>query len=501
MSPIPSRLKVAIHSAGRCLARIDDFGFRSGAVTFLLGESGIGKSLLCKILYGLPQPGGLNIDVNDRPYMRYISHARRNSALRGGFFVFQEPSGHFNPMRTVGVQLKEGDLKRVTESERKQVLHSLWPDEEGHGQSLLSVYPKPYRPSGGEKQRLLLAMAFEKLELYLRNDAQRDALFIFDEPSGNLDNAARDIFLERLMAYHQRKPFTAVIVTHDYTVIPFMEEKYAGADIDWLELQRSGALSCERRLAPFPPYRFARWLEGLSPVQCTLDHAGMEAAVLNDVRLRGGALCFYDAQGKETALRLTRGALTYLKAPSGVGKTTVAKILMGLLTPDKGSVTLLNKNIPERGRGRFYREHIWGKVATMVFQHADEALDLELTVEETFRALSKKGTVHKEKLLRRLGEWYGGERVGDLMHQKVKYLSGGQKQRLNLLRAFVLNTDILILDEPLNGLDLEAAALVIRKIQDRQREGKAILIISHNEAIMEAIVSPGHTYHLQSRRD
>ncbi|MCB0291946.1 MAG: ATP-binding cassette domain-containing protein, partial [Calditrichaeota bacterium] len=82
------------------------------------------------------------------------------------------------------------------------------------------------------------------------------------------------------------------------------------------------------------------------------------------------------------------------------------------------------------------------------------------------------------------------------LNQKVSLLSGGQKQRLNLLRTLALDTDLVLLDEPLNGLDFLSIQRVIAALKEKQQEGKAILMISHNEEIFEAVIPPENSYYL-----
>ncbi len=98
---------------------------------------------------------------------------------------------------------------------------------------------------------------------------------------------------------------------------------------------------------------------------------------------------------------------------------------------------------------------------TMVFQHADEALNPRSTVEETFRGLPVKKRITREEIRRALQELFDVEISDEFLNKQVDTLSGGQKQRINLLRGLFLDTDILILDEPLNGLDFESTTKVL----------------------------------------
>ena len=88
--------------------------------------------------------------------------------------------------------------------------------------------------------------------------------------------------------------------------------------------------------------------------------------------------------------------------------------------------------------------------------------------------------------------------IRNFYEKLVKHLSGGQKQRLNLLRSLVLDTDVLVLDEPLNGLDFASSVKVLSKIEDRLRGGGSVLVISHNEEIFDALTAPEDIYYLHA---
>jgi ABC-type multidrug transport system ATPase subunit len=132
----------------------------------------------------------------------------------------------------------------------------------------------------------------------------------------------------------------------------------------------------------------------------------------------------------------------------------------------------------------------------MVFQHADEALDLEATVAETFSGLPLGYQLNGERLHIELAELFEGGVTDSFLSKKVKYLSGGQKQRLNLLRTIILRPDLVILDEPLNGLDFDSVRKVIDLLEEKRKAGSALLMISHNEEIFDALVDKEHCYYL-----
>ncbi|MDO5575722.1 MAG: ATP-binding cassette domain-containing protein, partial [Fibrobacter sp.] len=139
---------------------------------------------------------------------------------------------------------------------------------------------------------------------------------------------------------------------------------------------------------------------------------------------------------------------------------------------------------------------IWGKRAGMVFQHADEALNLESTVKETFKGLPLKERLQTETLKSKLLELFDAPIADQFLNKKVKYLSGGQKQRLNLLRTLILTPDLIVLDEPLNGLDFNSVRKVLSLLDEKRAQGSALLMISHNEEIFENFIDKRHVFHL-----
>ena len=215
---IPS-FNITIAKHGRDVVHVSDFPMEENHIMFLFGESGIGKSLLAKAIYGILDPDEFDITINGESYDLFCRKNKSKEIQQSSFFVFQEPSSHFNPLSTIGSQINEGSLAhRLQQSD---ILNRLWEPTDGVIiKKMLSVYPKPYRPSGGEKQRFLLAMAFLKIELMQETMPENiKTLFIFDEPSGSLDNHFRDVFLSILFEKYQRRKFTVLLITHDYSVI------------------------------------------------------------------------------------------------------------------------------------------------------------------------------------------------------------------------------------------------------------------------------------------
>ncbi len=489
------RQRVTIASGSRTIADIDDFSFVADEMTFLFGESGIGKSMLCKAVYGLLDPSELDITVGSLPYRQYLKETA--AIVESGFFVFQEPSSHLNPLMRIGEQLREGSIDG-TEGEA-EILGRLWNDNDRLTlKAILDVHPKPYRPSGGEKQRILLAMAFKKIRLLPARPAGSPALFVFDEPTGSLDNRYRNRFLAFLFEEWARRPFTCLVITHDYSII---SEIYAHAKglldrIHFRELRRKGEGRVE--LVDFRAADYLTWLQTTSGKKKPARTGEPVLTVSSRFSIFGTAhrICRDEERMQETDLVIRAGEMVYVKAPSGAGKTTLAKVVMGLYEADKFSMTLAGVPVSQATPRSWFEREVWGKLAGMVFQHADEALDLEATVAETFAGLPLKRALSRGELTAFLGELFEGTIDDAFLSRKVKFLSGGQKQRLNLLRTIAMHPPLIVLDEPLNGLDFDSVRKIIVMLDELRAKGTAMLLISHNEEIFDALVGKECVYYL-----
>jgi peptide/nickel transport system ATP-binding protein len=495
------RYNVRIASGRRMLVDMRDFRVEREKVTFLFGESGIGKSLISQAIYGMLDPKELSVTINGDDYASYLQSPECRAIGESGFFVFQEPSTHLNPLMTLADQIREGSLADAPDD--THLLEEMW---SGTGANdigrLLSVYPKPYRPSGGEKQRFFLVMALKKIEK-LGNAKRPHALFVFDEPTGSLDNRFRNIFLGLLLERFRQQRFTALVITHDYSMVSEVTGMYRdlldGIAFRELQLQRNGLL-----LNEFKPEAYLGWLktqQRTKPARLSTISDEPLLRVESGAEVFGQRLTITKSRTSldPVAMEIRPGSLVYLKAPSGTGKTTIVKLLMGLIAAEKLRFTLRGESLTERTPQHYWRRRIWGKRMTMVFQHADEALNPRSTVYETFRGLSGKKRVTRENVRASLATLYDFEITNEFMDKPVAQLSGGQKQRLNLLRSLYLNTDILILDEPLNGLDFDSCTRVLALLREKQQAGAGMLLISHNEEMFDAIIPDENIYFLQSQ--
>jgi len=170
--------------------------------------------------------------------------------------------------------------------------------------------------------------------------------------------------------------------------------------------------------------------------------------------------------------QITPGRFVTLYGKSGAGKTSLLRILAGLMQPDKGLIKV-NGSTWLNSANEFNLKPQKRKVG-FVFQ--DYALFPNMTVNENLLFASDKG---KDKALIR--DLIDIVELGELQHRKPGILSGGQKQRVALARALVQQPEILMLDEPLSALDHEMRLKLQQYILQVHREyNLTTILISHD---------------------
>jgi len=171
---------------------------------------------------------------------------------------------------------------------------------------------------------------------------------------------------------------------------------------------------------------------------------------------------------------------------SGCGKSTFAKVLMGLETATEGDILLENKNI--EGIPIENRDTKTVSDIQMVFQNPFDTLNPSMTVgSQIVRALElfkigENGAARQERMLELLDLVKLPREFADRMPRQ---LSGGQKQRVGIARAFAGDAKIVVADEPVSALDVSVQAAVTDLLMDIQRKKKTtLLFISHDLSIV-----------------
>jgi peptide/nickel transport system ATP-binding protein len=171
---------------------------------------------------------------------------------------------------------------------------------------------------------------------------------------------------------------------------------------------------------------------------------------------------------------------------SGCGKSTFAKVLMGLETATSGSIMLFDENVQSTPIQKRNTDTV--SSVQMVFQNPFDTLNPSMTVgRQIIRALEifKYGTSDTERTNRMLELLDLVKLPRAFADRMPRQLSGGQKQRVGIARAFAGGAKVVVADEPVSALDVSVQAAVTDLLMDIQRENKTtLLFISHDLSIV-----------------
>jgi ABC-2 type transport system ATP-binding protein len=169
----------------------------------------------------------------------------------------------------------------------------------------------------------------------------------------------------------------------------------------------------------------------------------------------------------DVSLKVGAGEVLGLLGPNGAGKTTTVDCILGLLTPDAGSVAICGL-APRKARAKF------GAVLQAT------GLPDKITPREALDAFSVLHKAPVGNLLERFG-------LAEKANAHYDTLSGGQQQRLALALAFIGDPKLLVLDEPTAGLDIQARRSLHDDIRAARAEGRAVLLTTHDMAEAQAL--------------
>jgi ABC-2 type transport system ATP-binding protein len=196
--------------------------------------------------------------------------------------------------------------------------------------------------------------------------------------------------------------------------------------------------------------------------------AGMQIENTIGVELRGAAKTYRNAGSTVRAVRgvdvsIQRGETVALLGPNGAGKSTTIDMVLGLIAPDSGTVSLLG-GLPKEAVAR-------GMVAAML---QAGALIRDVKVRELIAMVA---ALHPHPL--EVDDALALAGLVDIAGQRTHKLSGGQAQRVRFAVALVPDPAVLILDEPTVGMDVEARRTFWRSVRGFAARGKTLIFATH----------------------
>lgn len=466
--------------------------------------------------------------------------------------VYQEPMSALNPVKTIGAQLAEVPIQHLgsTRAQARELCASMLenvrlPDP------LAMLKRFPHQLSGGQQQRIVIAMALLARPALLLLDEPTTGLDVTVE-AAILDLIAdlRKQYGTSLLYISHNLGLIASAC--DRVGIMYSGEMIEEADTQTLFRQprhpyTQGLLGCipgigspkgVRALSPIPGHlplpterprgcwfgpRCAHFQQdtcggdaiALAPaesashrVRCARwQDLTRESVALNEASApyieRGTALSVADVSkqyllnggrrvvqaNESVSFEVGKGEILGVVGESGCGKSSLARMLVGLEGATAGSIQYEGvelAQVPAQQRTRDMLRSI-----QMVFQNPDSTLNPSHSVASPIRRALRKFGGHKDKaaIEQRLQELLRLVRLpAELAQRRPAQLSGGQKQRIAIARAFATNPSLIVADEPVSALDVSVQAAIITLLLSIQKEQESTLFfISHDLALVRHI--------------
>lgn len=453
----------------------------------LVGESGSGKTVTAlSIIRLLPMPPatypggkilykGINtMDLSDAE-LRDIRGNRIS-------VIFQEPMSSMNPLHTIKKQLAESlFLHQGLVSPAEAVRTSLeWLDRVGIRNPEKRLESFPHQLSGGEQQRVMIAMAL----------INRPDLLIADEPTTALDVTVQAQILALIKELQREMGMSILFITHDLGIVRRIADRVAvmkqGEIVEVGDMERifeSPTHEYTKELIDSEPKGAPREADAEADPMLTIKNLKVWFPIQKGVLRKTKD---YVKAVDDISFEIKKGHTLGIVGESGSGKSTSG---LALLRLNKSEGEIMFKDQPlhfysKKGM-RPLRRHM-----QIIFQDPFGSLNPRMSVEQIIgEGLDVHGNYpqkeKEEKIIIAMKE------VGldpETRHRYPNEFSGGQRQRIAIARAIVLRPEFIVLDEPTSSLDRTVQSKVIRLLKDLQeRYGLTYIFISHDLKLIKAI--------------
>ncbi|MGO2862319.1 MAG: dipeptide ABC transporter ATP-binding protein [Brevibacterium sp.] len=487
-----------------------------GQTVAIVGESGSGKSTTAHAIIDLlPGTGEVTSGSITFEGENLLALGRAGmSKVRGSEIglIPQDPMSNLNPLYKVGAQIKEVvEVNSVASGHAAQdrVVELL--EEAGLSNAAARAKQYPHEFSGGMRQRALIAAGL----------AARPKLLIADEPTSALDVTVQRQILDHMKGLTDELGVAMLLITHDLGLAAERADHlivmYKGRVVEsgpaltilqdpqhpYSKRLISSAPSLQNHRSTVEERAEVRESAETTAVQVIEEEEHVSEFVAEAsapvISVRELTKVFKIPQGAfgrkvdftavdRVSFDLDRGTTTAIVGESGSGKSTVARMVLDLLQPSRGSVEFDGVNL-DSIKGRRAQLDFRRRVQP-VFQNPYASLDpmypVFRSIEEPLRLHGIGSTQSREKKVRDLLDKVS--MPATVMTRYPNELSGGQRQRVAIARALALDPEAVVLDEAVSALDVLVQAQILGLLGELQAElGLSYLFISHDLAVVKQI--------------
>ena len=189
---------------------------------------------------------------------------------------------------------------------------------------------------------------------------------------------------------------------------------------------------------------------------------------------------------KDINLTIAAGESVALLGSNGCGKSTLLKMLNGILFPQKGSYCFQGDEVSKRSmKDATFAKRLHQKIG-FIFQNSDTQLFCANVYDEIAFAPRQMGLEEKE-VRKRVEDCLRLLNLEEFQNRTPYHLSGGEKKKVALACILSMNPDIIVLDEPWNGLDPKTQRWLMNFLKELNARGKTIILSTHNLEFLEEL--------------
>lgn len=169
----------------------------------------------------------------------------------------------------------------------------------------------------------------------------------------------------------------------------------------------------------------------------------------------------------DLSFEVSEGEIFGLLGVNGAGKTTTFRMIVGLLEPDDGTITLNNKNID------------YDITDDIGFLTEERSLFIKMSVLEQILFYGNLKGLDNKEIEKRLDYWLDKLKITEYKNEKIKNLSKGNQQKIQFIAAVINEPKLLILDEPFTGLDPFNVEILMQALREMAKKGTIVIFSSH----------------------